>query len=72
MINKFSKDIEKIFKNNRLVKVKSKKLDLQDEKELFEKDVEYQIVNLECCDKHVKVDDNAKSFGVVCPYCGVR
>lgn len=72
LINDFSKDIERIFKGNSCVKVKTDKICNKAEKEVFEVDTEDVEVKLGCCERHVKVKLSAKESGIICPYCGVR
>lgn len=72
MLNGFGKDFEKSFRGNALVKVKTTKIENKGEKEVFEVDSEEVIVELPCCNRHLKVKYSAKESGVICPYCGVR
>lgn len=72
MLNDFGKDLEKLFGGNSIVKAKSSKMDKKGEKEVYEVDSEEVILELPCCNRHLKVKYSAKESGVICPYCGVR
>lgn len=72
ILNSFSKNLERSFKGNSMIKVKTTKIDKKVEKEVFEVDSEEVIVEMPCCNRHLKVKFSAKESGVFCPYCGVR
>jgi uncharacterized Zn-finger protein len=72
MLNDFGKELERSFRGNSIVQMKSSKIDKTGEKEVFEVDSEELIVKLDCCDRHLKVKYDVKESGVICPYCGVR
>lgn len=71
-INDFSNNLERLFRGNSIIKVKTAKMDKKGEKEVFEVDSEEVIVELPCCNRHLKVKFSTKESGVICPYCGVR
>lgn len=62
-------DLERNTRNNKYVTFKvNKKLDMEDEKTLFEIEDAMELVNLKCCNKNVKT----RCLEIYCPYCGVK
>ncbi len=72
IMNNFTSDLERSFRGNSMVQVKSSKIDKKGEKEVFEADSEEIITTLSCCGKYLKIPYSAKESGIICPYCGVR
>ncbi len=73
LMNDFGKDLEKMFKNNDFISFKTdKKFKLEKEKLLFETDPNLTEMELQCCNKNVKVRALNKDIGTYCPYCGVK
>ncbi|MEM7716241.1 MAG: TFIIB-type zinc ribbon-containing protein [Cyanobacteria bacterium P01_A01_bin.68] len=72
IINKWTKDLERSFRNNKHIKFKANKpLKMDAEKILFEKE-ELETYNLKCCQVTVKTRPIHQVIGVYCPCCGVR
>jgi uncharacterized Zn-finger protein len=72
LLNEFTKDLEKTFRGNKLIKVKTNKIPKKGEKEVFEVDSAEVISEFKCCGRHIKTNLSAKESGLICPYCGVR
>ncbi|WP_024822614.1 hypothetical protein [Aminobacterium mobile] len=71
LLNDFSKDIEKIFKNNKNVKYKAgKTLEKESEIPIGRKTGDYDIKNYLCCGKTAKIRSITKFEGGYCPFCG--
>lgn len=71
MLNDFSKDIEKMFKNNSFIKVKTS----QNFKKEAIDPIAMKIENLEkrtfaCCHRSAKISPSLKFEGCYCPFCG--
>lgn len=72
IINEFVDGLEKSFRGNRHISFKhGKKLGMEDDKVLFERK-EMEIVQPTCCKKPVKTNPLEASFGIYCPFCGVK
>ncbi|MDK2821467.1 MAG: hypothetical protein PWP31_1432 [Clostridia bacterium] len=72
ILNGFSKNLDRSFRGNKMIKVKTNKIPKKGEKEVFEVDSEEVISELKCCSRHIKTTISAKESGLICPYCGVR
>lgn len=66
MLDKSFKGLNK----NKFVKVKTKKVKLEPEKELYEPSQIYEMVRMDCCNVHVKAQNFDKEIGIYCPICG--
>ena len=71
MLDDFTKDIEKMFKKNRNIKVKpAKKSKKETELPICRKIGDFEVKNFCCCDKQAKIKSITCFEGGYCPFCG--
>ncbi len=71
MLNDFSKDIEKTFKNCKNVKFKAaEKIKKEAELPIGRKIGDFEIKNYRCCNKQAKIKYLTNFEGGYCPFCG--
>ena len=71
LLNGFSKDLEKTFKNNEFMKVKEgKKLKKEAELPIGRKFSDLTVKYFKCCNKDAKVSLQQEFSGCYCPFCG--
>lgn len=72
MIYDMFKGLERKTRSNKNFKVKAGKKPNVPIKELYESIDELIIVKVDCCDKHIKVNELDRLVEVYCSYCGVK
>jgi len=70
ILNDYMGNLEKIFKNDKIISIKTQKINLENEKELFEITDNFESIEFNCCNSKAKVNVIEK-LGTYCPYCGV-
>lgn len=73
MLNDWAKDLEKQFRGNKSVSFKAgKPLKQVNPKNLYEREHDFDIIDLDCCNHKVKIKKQSVNSKVYCPYCGVK
>lgn len=71
LLNDFSKDMERTFRNNKNIQFKgSKKIARESEMPIGRKVGDFEEKKYLCCDKVVKLRTTTKFEGGYCPFCG--
>ncbi len=72
IVNEFVDRLGKSFRANKHISFKrSQKLEMEDDKVLFERE-EMEIIQPTCCKRPVKTKPLEASLGIYCPFCGVK
>ena len=70
-LNNFDKELNKIFKNNKNIKLKpGKKVKKKQEFPIGRKIGDFVIIKYRCCDEETKILNIRKFVGGYCPFCG--
>jgi|BioPla2DNA2_1021312.scaffolds.fasta_scaffold05072_6 DNA-directed RNA polymerase subunit RPC12/RpoP len=70
-LNNFDKELNKIFKNNKNIKLKpGKKVKKKQEFPIGRKIGDFVIIKYRCCDEEAKILNIRKFVGGYCPFCG--
>jgi hypothetical protein len=71
-VNEFMDGLEKSLRGNKHISFeRGKKLGMEDDKVLFERE-EMEIIQPTCCKRPVKTKPLEASLGIYCPFCGVK